>query len=61
MDRPTALHKAILVSLLFASVIVPVRAARAKKLRRGRNEALVLFALFAVGYVVATLLTAPTG
>lgn len=59
MDRPTAAHKAILASLLIASVVIPVRAARIKKLRKALTEIFVAFAVFAVAYLVLTLLTAP--
>lgn len=59
MDRPTAAHKAILASLLVASIVIPVRASRAKKLRAGLSEAFMLFGLFAVLYLVLTLVTSP--
>lgn len=59
MDRPTAAHKAILASLLVASIVIPVRASKAKKLRTGLGETFMVFGLFAVLYLVASLVTSP--
>ena len=60
MDRPTAAHKAILASILVASIVIPVRASRVKKLRQGLGETFLLFGLFAVLYLVMALVTAPS-
>jgi len=60
VDRPTAVHKAVLASLIVASIVIPVRASRAKKLRTGLSETFMLFGLFAVLYLVATLVTSPS-
>lgn len=59
MDRPSAVHKAILSSLLVASMILPIRAARHRKLRVAMQELLLGLGLFCVVYLIATLLTAP--
>jgi len=59
VDRPTAVHKAILASLLVASIVIPVRAAKARKLRTGLGETFMVFGLFAVLYLVLTLVTSP--
>lgn len=59
MDRPTAAHKAILASLLVASIVIPVRASRVKKLRQGLGETFMVFGVFAVLYLVMALVTAP--
>ncbi len=59
MDRPTAAHKAILASLLIASVVIPVRAARVRKLRKALVEIMIGFGVFGVVYLVLTLMTAP--
>lgn len=53
------MQKVILVSILFANVVIPIRAARDRSARRGLRKALAGMLLFEVAYLVAVLFIYP--
>jgi hypothetical protein len=54
-----AMQKLILVSILFANVFIPFRAARDPKPRRGLRKALVWMSLFDLAYLFALTVLYP--
>lgn len=53
------MRKLILISILFASVLIPIRAARARNARRGLRKALFAMLAFEVFYLLAIALVYP--
>jgi hypothetical protein len=52
------MRKLILISILFANVVIPLWAARERSARRGLRKALVATLAFDVAYVVAVVVVA---
>jgi hypothetical protein len=53
------MRKLILLSLLFASVMIPIRAARERNARRGLRKAIFATLVFEVFYLLAIVLVYP--
>ena len=53
------MRKLILISILFATVVIPVRAARGRSARRGLSKALLSMLVFYVFYLLAVVFVYP--
>ena len=51
--------KAIVFSILVATIVIPIRYARENRKKRGLRKALLAFGVFAVLWTFATLFIAP--
>src|SRR5262249_55613244 len=55
----SAMRKLILISIIFATVVIPLRAARARSARRGLEQALFAMLVFDVFYLLAVMFLYP--
>jgi nitrate reductase NapE component len=53
------MRKLIIISILFATVVIPIRAARERSARRGLEKALFAMLVFDVFYLLAVVLVYP--
>lgn len=53
------MRKLILISIIVATVVIPLRAARARSARRGLEQALVAMLVFDVFYLLAVMFLYP--